>query len=90
MYDMISFSLRFSVCKMFLRLQIIEITEICKPTGTNVFVNLKEELYIRKSISCVLEVIFCLETCTNGALNNVLSANFRSCTCIPVKFKINE
>lgn len=31
-----------------------------------------------RRIFVVLEVIFCLETFTNSALNNVLSANFRS------------
>lgn len=79
----------FSVCKMFLRLQITAINEICKPTGTNVFVNLTKLFYTRKTIFCVLEVtcIFCLEIFTNGALSNVLSGNFRPYTC---KYKIKK
>ena len=56
----------FSVCKMFLRLQITEINEICKPTETNVFVNLTKLFYKRKTIFCVLEVIFCLESLQMG------------------------
>ena len=36
----------------------------------------------KSKIFGVLEVIFCLETCTNGALNNVLSANFTQYTWI--------
>ena len=49
---------------------------------TNVFLNLMKLFCAKKRIFGVLEVILCLETFPNSALNTVLSANFRSFTCI--------
>ena len=74
------FFFRFTECGK--RLQIAQIIEICKTTRTNVFLDLMKVFCAKKRIFGVLEVILCLETFTNSALNTVLSANFRSFTCI--------
>ena len=55
------------------RLQITQITEICKTTGANVFLNLTELFCVSGGFSGVLEVILVLETFTNSAPNKVLN-----------------